>query len=237
MKIEILYPQLCCLYGDKGNTMFLQKCLPEAEFVFTQLNSKPLFLSEEVDLVCMYSMSEQSQELILSRIMKYKEEIAQKIAASRTFFLFLGNSMELLGKYIEREDGSKVEALGIFDIFSTRHAPRRFNTLIQANFNDITLLSYTSRFSETYGITEDMAMAKVEIGTGSCPDTKLEGIYKENLIATYMLGPILVANPDFSKWLFKKLGVDEFSLPFEKALYESFEAKRKEFQRPDLVLD
>ena len=77
----------------------------------------------------------------------------------------------------------------------------------------------------------------MEIGTGSCPDTKLEGIYKDNLIATYMLGPILVANPDFSKWLLKRLGVAEPKLPYEAALYESYEAKRKEFQRPDLALD
>lgn len=237
MRIEVLYPQLCCLYGDKGNTLFLQKCLPDAEFIFTQLNDKPLFLSEDIDLVCMYSMSEQSQELILSRLMQYKDEIRDKIENSKTFFLFLGNAMELLGNYIEREDETRVDALGIFDIYSLRHAPRRFNTLIQAKFNDITLLSYTSRFAETFGITEDMAMAKVEIGTGSCPDTKLEGICTDNLIATYMLGPILVANPDFSKWLLKKLGVNEPVLPFEDALYESYEAKRKEFQRPDLALD
>ena len=75
MKIEILYPQLCCLYGDKGNTLFLQKCLPQAEFVFTQLNDKPRFLTEDVDLCCMYSMSEQSQELVLSRMGQWKEEI------------------------------------------------------------------------------------------------------------------------------------------------------------------
>ena len=237
MRIEVLFAQLCCLYGDKGNTLFLQICLPDAEFIFTQLNDKPLFLSEDIDLVCMYSMSEQSQELILSRLMQYKDEIKDKIENSKTFFLFLGNAMELLGNYIEREDETRVDALGIFDIYSLRHAPRRFNTLIQAKFNDITLLSYTSRFAETFGITEDMAMAKVEIGTGSCPDTKLEGICTDNLIATYMLGPILVANPDFSKWLLKKLGVNEPVLPFEDALYESYEAKRKEFQRPDLALD
>jgi CobQ-like glutamine amidotransferase family enzyme len=80
-------------------------------------------------------------------------------------------------------------------------------------------------------------MAKVEIGTGSCPGTKLEGIYKDNLIATYMLGPVLVSNPDFAKWLLKKLGVESPVLPFESALYESYEAKRKEFQNPDLELE
>ena len=41
MKIEILYSELCCLYGDKGNTLFLKQCLPEAEFIETTLNAKP----------------------------------------------------------------------------------------------------------------------------------------------------------------------------------------------------
>ncbi len=237
MKVEILYPRICCLYGDKGNTMFLQQCLPEAQFIFTELNDTPRFLTEDIDLCCMYSMSEQSQELILSRLMPYKNEIAEKINNSETIFFFTGNAIELLGEYIEREDKSKIDALNVFDTFTVRHAPQRFNTLIQAKFKDMTLLSYASRFAETYGITEDIAMAQVEIGTGSCPDTKLEGIYKGNLIATYMLGPLLVANPDFAKWLLKKLGIEAPELPFEKALYESYEAKRKEFRRPDLALD
>ena len=88
MRIEILYPQICCLYGDKGNTKFLQQCLPEAEFIFTQLNEKPRFLTEDIDLCCMYSMSEQSQELILNRIMPLKDEITDKLNNSKTFFLF-----------------------------------------------------------------------------------------------------------------------------------------------------
>ena len=62
MKIEILYPELCTLYGDKGNMQYLKLCLPDAEFVETTLNAKPLFLTEDIDLVYMCSMSEKSQE-------------------------------------------------------------------------------------------------------------------------------------------------------------------------------
>ena len=237
MKIEILYPELCCLYGDKGNTLFLQKCLPDSKFIYTQLNDKPAFLSEDIDLCCMYSMSEISQERILERLLQWKDEIAAKLADSKTMFLLLGNAMELFGNYIQREDGSKVNALGIFDTYSVRHAPNRFNTLIQASFEGMTLLSYTSRFSDTFGITEDMAMCTVEIGTGSAPNTKLEGIRKDRVIGTYMLGPLLVANPDFSKWLLKQLGISDPQLPFADALYQSYECKRKEFQQPGLALD
>lgn len=237
MKIEILYPELCCLYGDKGNTLFLQKCLPDADFIYTQLNDKPLFLSEEIDLCCMYSMSEASQERILERLLQWKEEIAAKFQNGKTLFLLLGNALELFGKHIQREDGSKVTGLGIYDTYTVRHAPNRFNTLIQANFENMTLLGYTSRFSDTYGITEDMCMCKVEIGTGSAPGSKLEGIQQDRVIATYLLGPLLVSNPDFSKWLLTQLGIDDPQLPYADALYESYECKRKEFQQPGLALD
>lgn len=237
MKIEILYPELCCLYGDKGNTMFLQQCLPEAEFVFTQLNEQPHFLQEDVDLCCMYSMSEKNQEWVLEHLLQWKDEIAQRCAAGQTLFLLLGNAMELFGQYIQREDGTRVEALGIYNTYTLRHAPKRFNTLIQATFEDMTLLGYTSRFSDTYGITQEMTMCQVQIGSGSTPDSKLEGIRQGRVIATYLLGPLLIANPDFTKWLLKQLGVDKALLPFEDTLYQAYESRRKEFQRPDLALD
>ncbi len=237
MKIEILYPELCCLYGDKGNTLFLQKCLPDAEFIFTQVNDKPQFLQDDVDLCCMYSMSEASQERILERLTVWKTEISEKCMNGKTQFLLLGNALELFGKYIQREDGSKVEALGVFDTYAVRHAPNRFNTLIQAKFEDMTLLGYTSRFSDTFGISQEIAMCQVEIGTGSAPESKLEGIRSGRVIATYLLGPLLVSNPDFSKWLLMQLGIENPEFPFMDALYKSYETRRKEFQRPDLELD
>lgn len=237
MKIEILYPELCCLYGDKGNTMFLQQCLPDAEFLYTQLNEKPHFLQEDIDLCCMYSMSEQSQERILDRLMQWKNEIADRCANGKTLFFFTGNAMELLGGYIQREDGTKVEALGVYNIHAVRHAPKRFNTLIQASFENMTLLGYTSRFSDTFGISQEIAMCKVSIGTGSAPESDLEGIRQGRVIATYLLGPLLVANPDFAKWLLAAIGVENAVLPYEEALYLSYETRRKEFQLPELVLD
>ena len=237
MKIEIMYPELCCLYGDKGNTMFLQQCLPDAEFIYTELNETPHFLTEDIDLCCMYSMSEQSQEWILSRLMPCRDQIAKCFETGKTLFLLTGNALELLGKYIQREDGSKVEALGIFDTYTVRQAPKRFNTLIQAEFAGMQLLGYTSRFSHTYGVTEALAMARVSIGTGCEPGGKLEGIRSGRIIATYLLGPLLVANPDFAKWLLAELGINQPKLPFEADLYKAYEVRKQEFTRPDLELD
>ena len=95
MKIEILYPELCTLYGDKGNMQYLKLCLPDAEFVETTLNAKPLFLTEDIDLVYMCSMSEKSQEVILSRLLPLKEEIFRAFDAEKTVFFFVGNAWQI----------------------------------------------------------------------------------------------------------------------------------------------
>ena len=233
MRIEILYSDVCCLYGDKGNMMLLQKCLPEAEFIQTGLNDTPKFLSEKVDLVYLCSLSERSQELVLSRLMPHKETIAK----ADTLILAVGNSLELLGKYIQREDGSKVEALGLFDTYTVRQTPNRFNSLMRSEFEGMTLLGYTSRFSHTYGITEDIAMHRITVGAGQNPKDQLEGFRSGNVLATYMNGPLLVANPDFTLWLLKQLGANVDKLPGEAALRQAYDQKLKDFNIPDLEMN
>ncbi len=51
MKIEVLYPEICCLFGDKANMRYFEMCLPEAEFIKTHVSKMPRFLREDVDMV------------------------------------------------------------------------------------------------------------------------------------------------------------------------------------------
>ena len=236
MKIEILYSDLACLYGDKGNTMFLKKCLPQAEFLQTGLNDRPAFLDGDVDVVYLCSMSEKSQELVLSRLMPHRETIAAMAKEEKTTFLFVGNALELLGQYIQREDGSQGEALGLFETYAVRQTPKRFNSLMKGTFQGMTLQGFTSRFSHSFGITEDIAMLHIDTGAAMNPDSHLEGIFSGNVIATYMNGPLLVSNPDFAHWFLKRIGAPVDKLPCEDALRQAYDQRLKDFDRPDLEM-
>ena len=236
MKIEILYPQVCCLYGDKANMMFLRQCLPEAEFITTTINDRPVFLDGDVDLVYLCSMSEQSQELLLGKLMPYKERICQLAQEGKALFLLVGNALELFGSYIQREDGSKVEALGAVSSYTVRQTPNRFNSLMKVSFEGMTLLGYTSRFSHTYGVEDGFAFGQVEVGAGVNPESKAAGIYTGRLVGTYLLGPLLIANPDFSHWLLAQLGAPAEQLPFEDALRQAYETKLSDFNKPNLEM-
>ena len=120
MKIEILYPEFCNLNGDMGNVRYLKKCLPEAEFIETAIDEKPAFSMEDnISLIYMGTLSERSQEIVIEKLMPYKQRIEELIEKGQAF-LFTGNSVEVLGKYIENDDGNRIEGLGIVDIYAKR---------------------------------------------------------------------------------------------------------------------
>ena len=67
MKIEILFPELCNLFGDMATVEYLKKTLPEAEFIETHLNGELMFLKEKMNLVYMGPMTENTQELVIEK--------------------------------------------------------------------------------------------------------------------------------------------------------------------------
>ncbi len=190
----------------------------------TGLNEKPLFLKENIDMVYMCPMSEKSQELVLDRLMQYKDEIAACMKDGKALFLLVGNSMELLGDYTRERMEPELQDLALFRA-CTQSARLRIlsNTLIKAKFNDMTLIGYTSRFAHTYGIPDDMTFCKVEIGQGSNPDTINEEICKNRVIATYIHGPLLIQNPDFVHYLLEKLDAPMKEIPFEAAMRKAYD--------------
>ena len=58
----------------------------------------------------MGAMTERTQEKVIKKLMPYKEKINELIEKG-VVFLCTGNALEIFGKYIENEDGSKIDAL------------------------------------------------------------------------------------------------------------------------------
>ena len=71
MKIEVLFPEICNLFGDLMNVEYLKRSCPEIEIVNTGLKDEPLFVSEKPDMIYMGTMSESSQELVIKKLMPY----------------------------------------------------------------------------------------------------------------------------------------------------------------------
>ncbi len=229
MKIEVLYPEICCLFGDKANMRYFEMCLPDAEFIKTPVSEMPHFLTEDVDMVYFGSCSESNQERILSRLKDHKNRIEELIEKG-VIFLMTGNSFEIMGNFIEKTDGEKIEALGIVDFYAKRTIPKRNNSLFIGKFGETEIVGYTSRFSHSYDIKEKDAFIDVSKGYGSFIDAKTEGIRKNNLYGTYLLGPFLIQNPLFTKYLMSKLGIENPQLAFEEDIMKAYDVRIKEFK-------
>ena len=97
-------------------------------------------------------------------------------------------------------------------------------------FGETEIVGYTSRFSHAYDIKGSDAFINVAKGYGSFIDAKTEGIRRNNLYGTYLLGPFLIQNPLFTKYLMGKLGVENPQLAFEEDIMKAYDIRIKEFK-------
>ena len=230
MKVEVLFPEFCNLYGDMYNMKYLKMCIPEAEFIETALDDVPAFTKEDVNMIYLGPMTENTQEKVIARLKPYKEKI-EELIDKNVVFLFTGNAIEVLGKYIENEDGSKIDAIGIFDVYSKRDMMHRHNSYLIGKYEDIEIVGFKSQFTMMYGDNKDSYFVEVEKGIGLNKESNLEGIKKNNFVGTYLIGPILIQNPLLTKKFLKTMGAKEDKLAFEDDLIAAYDARLKELKK------
>ncbi len=227
--IEILFPEFCNLYGDISNMQYLRKCMPEANFIETAFDEEPTFVKGQVDMIYLGPMTERMQEKVIQKLQVYQERI-QELIEENVVFLLTGNAMEIVGDYIQKEDGSRIEALKLFPIYSKRDMMHRHNSHFIGKFEDIDIVGFKSQFSMSYGDNEKNYFATVEKGIGLNSQSKLEGIRKNNLIATYLIGPILILNPLFTKKIIEMMGVRTPRIALAEETMLAYQQRLKEFR-------
>ncbi len=229
IKIEVLFPEVCNLYGETFNIKYLEKCIDDVETIKTALTDTPRFVSEDVNMIYMAPMPESIQELAIKKLEPYKKRIKELIE-KKVVFLLVGNAVEVFGKYIENEDGSKIEALGILDLYAKRDMMHRHNSAFIGQFEDIEVIGYKSQFTMIYTDNTENYFVKAEKGIGINKESKLEGIRVNNLIGTYLLGPILILNPLLTKKILEMLGIKEPKLKYEADLIDAYQKRLEEIR-------
>lgn len=99
MVVEILFQEVCGLYGDSQNPTYLQATLPDASFIFTRLTDTPYFAENRPDLIYMGCMSESTQRKVIEKLMPLKERIAE-LVNDGVPFLATGNAGDIFAKDI-----------------------------------------------------------------------------------------------------------------------------------------
>lgn len=235
MTIEVLYPKLCNLFGDSQNMKYFRRCLPDAEFVETEVtDERPAFADRKVDMVYLGSMSEKAQLRALKTLEPYRERI-EELIDSGAVFLATGNAWEIFTRTIHnRTTGETAEGLGLFDLTTEIDLFDRYNGKDLGSADGVEIAGFRSQFSMVYGDNSEGYFLSCERGIGINRGSRLEGVRKNNFMGTHLLGPILPVNPPFAEYLMKLLGVEEPKAAFREEAMAAYEQRLREFRNPKL---
>ncbi len=246
-KIEILFPEVTNLYGDLENIKYLKESQESSiEIIETSLNQEPLFVRECPDLIFMGTMTEEAQELVINRLEKYKERLIELID-SGVLFLITGNAVEIFGESIIDISSidlnvckeKNIKGLNIFNFRTEKNMLERYNSLYIGKFEkfnqNIEIVGYKSVFSFSFAESRPNyePLIVTERGIGINKETKEEGVCKNNFMATYITGPLLILNPYFAKFILSKMGLEDCSLMYEKEAIDAYESRLIEYKEPE----
>ncbi len=236
MIIEVLFAEICNLYGDPQNAEYLSLTLPDAEIIHTSLDSEPYFAKNKPDMILIGSMSDSMHAPVIEKLNSYKNRLSELID-SGVVFLVTGSACEVFCKSIENVTlETKTEGLGLIPFDAKINWFDRYNGKLLGSFNGMTLTGFKSQFSMLYGENDNSYFVKVDRGIGINRESCLEGYRNNNFFATQMLGPILPLNPEFCEYLILLTGV-KATAAFKEEAMDAYNQRIKEFSDPKIKFD
>lgn len=205
IRIAHLYYDLMNLYGENGNIMALVKGF-EAQDMFTEVVN--LTVGDKIDfnkydIYYIGCGSELNQRIVIEDLIKYKDNFKKAIEDGKHIIL-TGNSYELLGNYIEKVDGEKLETLGLFDFYSKEIDNRIIGEeIMECKFFKEPIIGFQNR--QCVLNNKDNHLFEVIDGHADNYKSHNEGLHYNNLFATYNLGPILVRNPLLKNYIIESV--------------------------------
>jgi CobQ-like glutamine amidotransferase family enzyme len=237
LTIEVLYPEVANLHGDLANIDYLAQCRPDAIIVRTGLTDTPAFVNKPVDLVYLGAMTETGQLKVIERLQSHRDRIEALIDAG-TSFLFTHNALEVLGGRIHNVDMDyDVAGVGVFELEAELRMFGRYNGKVLGVAAEVDsehpIVGYKSQFSMVTAAESLPGFLTSERGIGRNTGTAVEGIRRGNFIGTSLIGPILVANPHFTRALLARLDPDsEPALAHERFALAAYDARLRDFRNP-----
>lgn len=239
--IEVLFPEYGNQAGDNGNVMYLRACLPDATFIETSHGDVPYFAGHRPDLIVMCGMTEGQQATAIEQLMPYRDRLAA-LVDDGVFMLFTGNASEVLCRRIADARGGRIEGLGIIDADVVRDTSTRYLCVQSGTFTPalgaepLDVVAFKIQFTQVIGDNAGCFFIEDRAGWGLDEHSKLEGFRINNLIATWVIGPLLPLNPDFTSWLIANVTGRPAHLAFEPQARSAFVKRLHEFKAPGMHL-
>lgn len=227
IKIAHLYYDLMNLYGENGNIKAICYELKNQglKYKVDELTIGDVIDFSDYDLFYMGSGTEYNLSIVYDDLSKYKDSIKEAIECDK-FFILTGNSFEIFGNKVIDSD---TVGLNIFD-YTARPVSKRIVSEVIANskFVKKPILGFQNR-GYSVDNTYEHNLFEVIYGNGF-EINKCEGFVYKNFFGTYIIGPLLVRNPEFLKYIIKKIVYQKnnkfkykkFNLNLENDAYDAY---------------
>lgn len=220
IKILYLYPDMLELYGDYGNIQVLKYRIESRGYKaiidrYSIGDGAPNF--NDYDIVFAGGGADNEQSILAKDLVKYKENIKEAVN-NGVFFLLICGAYQLFGKYYKGVEGNIIPGLEVFDYYTVANPDRKKrcigNIVIDANLrssnNDTDssesntktkVIGFENHGGQTFDISN--SFGNVLFGNGNKFGDSEEGFFKDNVIATYLHGPLLSKNPELCDYIIK----------------------------------
>ena len=234
MRLRILwmYHDLMDLYGDKGNIEVLRvRC--EKRGIDCEIDTCGIGEEKNIsdyDLFFMGGGADKEQNLIFEDLLSRREEIGKAIESGTALLLICGG-YQLFGKYYKDQDGVVVNGLGFFDYYteSTDRDHRCIgNIAVETTMDGETFkaVGFENHGGQTKNVSSPFA--KVLSGHGNAYGAGFEGFMTDQILATYMHGPLLPKNPKIADNIIKRALKKRYGSVTLPELDDTIENKAKE---------
>lgn len=220
LKILYLYPDMLELYGDYGNIQVLKYRIESRGYKaiidrYSIGDVAPNF--NDYDIVFAGGGADNEQSILAEDLVKYKENIKEAVN-NGVFFLLICGAYQLFGKYYKGVEGNIIPGLEVFDYYTVANPDRKkrcignivIDTNLRSSNNDTDssesntktkVIGFENHGGQTFDISN--SFGNVLFGNGNTFGDSEEGFLKDNVIATYLHGPLLSKNPELCDYIIK----------------------------------
>jgi CobQ-like glutamine amidotransferase family enzyme len=208
LKILWMYHDLMDLYGDKGNAEVL-RVRASKRGIDTVVDTCGIGEERNIDDYDLFFMgggADHEQNLIFDDLLQRRDSIQQAMD-HKTAFLLICGGYQLFGQYYRDQDGNMVEGLKFFDYYTeaTDRAHRCIgNIAIETEMDGDTFkaVGFENHGGQTKHV--ESPFGRVLFGQGNEHASSYEGFMNDQVLATYMHGPLLPKNPMIADKIIKR---------------------------------
>ncbi|MCW2648445.1 MAG: hypothetical protein QOF87_2299 [Pseudonocardiales bacterium] len=204
MKLIHLYPREMNIYGDTGNVVVLARRLKwrglPVEIAAVSVGDP---LPHDADILLGGGGQDAAQGEIGADFAGRGAEL-RAMADDGLVMLTICGTYQMLGHEFITHEGRRIPGVGVLDIVTTGQAER----LIGNNYVDTDDAGRLVGYENHSGLTDlgpgVRPLGSTQLGRGNNGRDQTEGAVRDNVIGTYLHGPVLAKSPQFADDLLRR---------------------------------